>query len=38
MRILCYSRKEAESKGVGWHRTGSDIKYLLSKKKPLFTQ
>ena len=38
MRILCYSRKEAEAKSIGWHRTGTEIKYHLSKKKPLFTQ
>jgi len=38
MRPLAYSKKKADgSMGVGWHRTGTDIKYGASKKKPLFT-
>lgn len=38
MRPLCYSKKQADMQGIGWHRTGTDIKYQASKKKPLFTQ
>jgi hypothetical protein len=39
MRPLCYSKKKADgANGIGWHRTGTDIKYGASKKKPLFTQ
>lgn len=35
MKPLIYSKKEADSKNVGWHRTGHEIKYYPSKKRSL---
>lgn len=33
MRPLIYSKKEAETKFQGWHRTGQDVRYFASKKR-----
>lgn len=33
MKPLQYSKREAETKFQGWHRTGMDIKYYPSKKR-----
>jgi hypothetical protein len=33
MKPLQYSKREAETKFQGWHRTGMDIKYHPSKKR-----
>jgi len=33
MRPLMYSKKEAETKFIGWHRTATDIKYYATKKR-----
>ena len=33
MKPLVYSKKEAEYKGLGWHRSCSDIAYYPSRKK-----
>ena len=35
MKPLVYSKKEAETRLVGWHRTGFDIKYSPSKKRSI---
>jgi hypothetical protein len=35
MKPLMYSKRDAETKNVGWTRTGFDIKYLVSKKRAL---
>ena len=35
MKPLIYSKKDAETKNVGWHRTGHDIKYYPSKKRSI---
>jgi hypothetical protein len=32
-----YSKREAETKFLGWHRTGSDIRYYPSKRKLIQT-
>jgi len=32
MRPLLYSKKEADYKGIGWHREGNDVAYYPSKK------
>jgi len=33
MKPLAYSKKEAEYKNIGWHRTGSEIAYFTTNKK-----
>jgi len=33
MKPLIYSKREAETKFKGWHRSGSDIKYYPSKRR-----
>lgn len=33
MKPLAYSKKEAEYKNIGWHRTATDIAYFASNKK-----
>ena len=35
MKPLIYSKKEAEQRKIGWHRTGHEIKYYPSKKRSL---
>lgn len=35
MKPLVYSKKEAELKKNGWHRTGHEIKYYPSKKRSI---
>ena len=35
MKPLMYSKRDAETKGLGWTRTGFDIKYVVSKKRAL---
>jgi murein tripeptide amidase MpaA len=37
MKPLVYSKKDVDSKQIGWHRAGTEIKYYASKKK-LLTQ
>lgn len=33
MKPLIYSNREAETKFLGWHRVGNEIKYYPSKKR-----
>mmetsp|Transcript_36680 Transcript_36680/g.44907 ORF Transcript_36680/g.44907 Transcript_36680/m.44907 type:complete len:81 (-) Transcript_36680:4207-4449(-) len=35
MKPLVYSKKEAEGRTIGWHRSGQDIKYFPSKKRSM---
>ena len=35
MKPLVYSKKEADTKNIGWYRTGQEIKYFPSKKRSL---
>ena len=33
MKPLMYSKKESETKFVGWHRVGTEIKYYPTKRR-----
>ena len=35
MKPLVYSKKTAEHKNIGWHRSGAEIRYFQSKKRSI---